>query len=178
MQDSQCTCRLVQICTCKPCKLVLRTDKKKRRLLCVQQVCKSCDDGLCTYQAFCKICCKQAGSKITTLFGQAAAGQANRLGYKRANCRDHQLGSLLQSSQGCQGAFTMLAAFEDIRFRPTRWTVLGFPDHVLASYAQPSPNPGQLQMTTPFPMTLPTCPLPATYKRRHGLHAVNKHLAQ
>ena len=36
--------------------------------------------------------------------GQAAAGQARRLGYKRAKRRDHQLGSLLQSSQACQGA--------------------------------------------------------------------------
>ena len=71
----------------------------------------------------------------------------------------------------------MLAAFEDIRLRPNSMTVLAFPDHVLATYAQPSPNPVQLQMTTPFPMTLPACQLPADYKQRHGLHAVNKHLA-
>ncbi|DBA92339.1 TPA: hypothetical protein ACH3X1_003068 [Trebouxia sp. C0004] len=35
----------------------------------------------------------------------------------------------------------MLAAFEDIRVRPNSLTVLAFPDHVLAPYAQPSPNP-------------------------------------
>ncbi len=34
--------------------------------------------------------------------GQAAADQARRLGYKRAKRRNHQLGSLLQSSQACQ----------------------------------------------------------------------------
>ena len=71
----------------------------------------------------------------------------------------------------------MRAAFEDIRSRPNSMTVLAFPDHVLAPYAQPSPNPVQLQMTTPFPVTLPTCQLPADYKQRHGLHSVNKHLA-
>ena len=26
-------------------------------------------DGLCTYQAFCSICCKQAGNKFTTFSG-------------------------------------------------------------------------------------------------------------
>ena len=71
----------------------------------------------------------------------------------------------------------MLAAFEDIRSWPNSMTVLAFPDHVLAPYAQPSLNPVQMQMTTPFPVTLPTCQLRADYKKRHGLHAVNKHLA-
>ncbi|DBA81082.1 TPA: hypothetical protein ACH3X2_000805 [Trebouxia sp. C0005] len=71
----------------------------------------------------------------------------------------------------------MQAAFEDIRSRPNSMTVVAFPDHVLAPYAQPKSNPVQLQMTTPFPVTLPTCQLPADYKQRHGLHAVNKHLA-
>ena len=36
-------------------------------------------------------------------------------------------------------------------------TVLAFPDHVLAPYAQPSPSPVKLQMSMPFPVTLPTC---------------------
>ena len=71
----------------------------------------------------------------------------------------------------------MLAAFEDIRSRPNSMTVLAFPDHILGPYAQPSPNPVQLQMTTPFPVTLPTRQLPADYKQRHGLHAVKNHLA-
>ncbi|DBA68083.1 TPA: hypothetical protein ACH3X2_013956 [Trebouxia sp. C0005] len=71
----------------------------------------------------------------------------------------------------------MQAAFEDIRSRPDSMTVLAFPDRVLAPYAQPSPNPVQLQMTTPFPVTLPTCQLPADYQQRHGLHAMNKHRA-
>ena len=42
----------------------------------------------------------------------------------------------------------MLAAFEDIRLRPDSLTVPAFPDHVLNPYAQPSPSPVQLQMTT------------------------------
>ncbi len=70
----------------------------------------------------------------------------------------------------------VLVAFEDIKSKPNSMTVLAFPDHVLAPYAQPSPNLVHLQMTTPFPVTLPTCQLPAD-KQRHGLHAVNKLLA-
>ena len=105
--------------------------------------------------------------------GQAAAGQARRLGYKRAI----SLAVCCKALKLAKVPAAMLAAFEDIRSRPNSMTVLAFPDHVLAPYAQPSPNPVQLQMTTPFPVTLPTCQLPATYKQRHGLHAVNKHLA-
>ena len=69
MQGSQYTFRLVQICTPEPCKIVLMTDKRKRRLLCIVQVFKSCVDGLCSYQAFYRICCKQAGNKFTMLSG-------------------------------------------------------------------------------------------------------------
>ncbi len=78
MQGSQYTFRLVQICTPEPCKIVLMTDKRKRRLLCMVQVYKSCVDGLCTYQAFYRICCKQAGNKFTMLSGlQARQGAWN-----------------------------------------------------------------------------------------------------
>ena len=57
-------------------------------------------------------------------------------------------------------------------------TVLAFPDHLLTSYAQPSPNPVQLQTTVPFPVTLVLfCQLLADYKQRHCLHPVSKHLA-
>lgn len=48
------------------------------------------------------------------------------VGYKHAKCRDHLLGSLLQSCQGCQGASCyhsiMLAAVEDIRLKPDHTT--------------------------------------------------------
>ncbi len=64
MQGSRYTFRLVQICTPKPCKLVLMTDKKKRRL-CMRQVYNSYVGGLCTYQAFYRICCKQASNRFT-----------------------------------------------------------------------------------------------------------------
>ncbi len=69
MQGSQYTFRLVQICTPEPCKLVLMTNKKKRIVLCIRQVYKSCVDGLCTCQAFYRICCKQAGNRFTMLSG-------------------------------------------------------------------------------------------------------------
>ena len=71
----------------------------------------------------------------------------------------------------------MLAAFEDIRLRSNSMTMLAFLSRVLAPYAQPCPDLVQLQLTVPFPLTLPTCQLPADYKQRHGLHAKNKHLS-
>ena len=95
---------------------------------------------------------------------QASAGQAKRLGVQACRtsislafcCKAPKLASLPAA---------MLAASEDIRSRPNSMTVSAFPDHLLAPYAQPSPNPVQLQMTKPFPVTLPTCQLPADYKQ-------------
>lgn len=179
MQGSQYTFRLVQICTPEPCKIVLMTDKRKRRLLCMVQVYKSCVDGLCTYQAFYRICCKQAGNKFTMLSGldKQLLVKLGGLDTSVPNVATISLAVCCKALKLARVPAAMLAAFEDIRSRPNSMTVLAFPDHVLAPYAQPSPNPVQLQMTTPFPVTLPTCQLPADYKQRHGLHAVNKHLA-
>ncbi len=179
MQGSQYTFRLVQICTPEPCKLVLMTDKKKRRVLCMRQVYKSCVDGLCTYQAFYRICCKQAGNRFTMLSGldKQLLVKLGGLDTSVPNVAAISLAVCCKALKVTRVPAAMLAAFEDIRLRPNSMTVLAFPDHVLAPYAQPSPNPVQLQMTTPFPVTLPACQLPANYKQRHGLHAVNKHLA-
>jgi len=179
MQGSQYTFRLVQICTPEPCKIVLMTDKRKRRLLCMVQVYKSCVDGLCTYQAFYRICCKQAGNKFTMLSGldKQLLVKLGGLDTSVPNVATISLAVCCKALKLARVPAAMLAAFEDIRSRPNSMTVLAFPDHVLAPYAQPSPNPVHLQMTTPFPVTLPTCQLPADYKQRHGLHAVNKHLA-
>ncbi len=180
MQGSLYTFRLVQICTPEPCKIVLMTDKRKRRLLCMVQVYKSCVDGLCTYQAFYRICCKQAGNKFTMLSGldKQLLVKLGGLDTSVPNVATISLAVCCKALKLARVPAAMLAAFEDIKSRPNSMTVLAFPDHVLAPYAQPSPNPVQLQMTTPFPVTLPTCQLPADYKQRHGLHAVNKHLAE
>ncbi len=180
MQGSLYTFRLVQICTPEPCKIVLMTDKRKRRLLCMVQVYKSCVDGLCTYQAFYRICCKQAGNKFTMLSGldKQLLVKLGGLDTSVPNVATISLAVCCKALKLARVPAAMLSAFEDIKSRPNSMTVLAFPDHVLAPYAQPSPNPVQLQMTTPFPVTLPTCQLPADYKQRHGLHAVNKHLAE
>ncbi|DBA87060.1 TPA: hypothetical protein ACH3X2_000303 [Trebouxia sp. C0005] len=179
MQGSQYTFRLVEICTPEPCKLVLMTDKRKRRLLCMVQFYKSCIDGLCTYQAFYRICCKQAGNKFTMLSGldKQLLVKLGGLDTNVPNVANISLAVCCKALKIARVPAAMQAAFEDIRSRPNSMTVLAFPDHVLAPYAQPSPNLVQLQMTTPFLVTLPTCQLPADYKQRHGLHAVNKHLA-
>ena len=169
MQGSQYTFRLVQICTPEPCKIVLMTDKRKRRLLCMIQVYKSCVDGLCTYQAFHRICCKQAGNKFTMLSGldKQLLVKLGGLDTSVPKVATIRLAVCCKALKLARVPAAMLAAFEDIRSRSNSMTVLAFPDHVLAPYAQPSPNPVQLQMTTPFPVTLPTCQLPADYKQRH-----------
>ncbi|KAL3136159.1 hypothetical protein ABBQ32_007176 [Trebouxia sp. C0010 RCD-2024] len=77
----------------------------------------------------------------------------------------------------CKVPAAVLHAFDDIRLKPASQVVLGLPEHILAAHAQPSPNPVQLQMTTPFPVTLPECALPADFKKQHGLLAKpHKHL--
>jgi len=43
------------------------TNKRKRRLLCMQQVYEPSVVELCTYQAFYKISCKQASNKFGVL---------------------------------------------------------------------------------------------------------------
>ena len=175
MQGSQYTFRLVQIFTLELCKM---TDKKKRRLLCMQQVYKSCVGGLCTYQAFYIICIKQAGSKLTMLAGvdKQLLVKLGCLTTSMPNVATISLAVCCKALKLARVPAAMLAAFEDIRSRPNSMTVLAFPDHVLAPYAQPSPNPVQLQMTTPFPVIVPTCQPPTVYKQRHVLCAVNKHL--
>ncbi|DBA88821.1 TPA: hypothetical protein ACH3X1_016439 [Trebouxia sp. C0004] len=143
MQGSQYTFRLVQICTPEPCKLVLMTDKKKRRLLCMVQVYKSCVDGLCTYQAFYRICCRQAGNKFTMLSGldKQLLVKLGGLDTSVPNVATVSLAVCCKALKLARVPAAMLAAFEDIRLRPNSLTVLAFPDHVLAPYAQPSPNP-------------------------------------
>ncbi len=158
MQGSQYTFRLVQICTPEPCRIVLM---RKRRLLCMHmvQVYKSCDDGLCKYQAFYRICCKQADNKFTMLSGldKQLLVKLGGLDTSVPNVATISLAVCCKALKLARVPAAMLAAFEDIRSRPNSMTVLAFPDHVLAPYAQPSPNPVQLQMTTPFAVTLPTC---------------------
>jgi len=81
------------------------TDKKKRRLLCMVQVYKSCADELCIYQAFHRFCCKQAGSKFTMLSGLDKQLQVKLGGLDTSvQSVNHQLCNLLQSSQACQSA--------------------------------------------------------------------------
>ena len=65
----------------------------------------------------------------------------------------------------------VLHAFDDIRLNPASQAVLEQPEHILAAHGQPSPNPVQLQMTTPFKVTLPECALPAEFNKQHGLLA-------
>ncbi len=155
------------------------TDKRKRRLLCMVQVYKSCVDGLCIHQASYRICYKQAGNKFTMLSGldKQLLVKLGGLDTSVPNVATISLAVCCKALKLARVPAAMLAAFEDIRSRPNSMTVSAFPDHVLTPYAQPSPNPVQLQMTTVFPVTLPTCQLPADYKQRHGLHAGNKHFA-
>ena len=124
------------------------TDKKKRRLLCMVQVYTSCVHGLCTYQAFYRICCKQAGNKFTMLSGLDKQLLVKLRGWDTSmpNVVTISLTVCCKALKVARVPAAMLPAFEDIRLRPNSMTMLAFPDHALAPYAQPSPIPGQLQI--------------------------------
>ncbi len=126
-----------------------------------------------------RICCKQAGNKFTMLsgLGKQLLVKLGGLDTSVPNVATISWAVCCKALKLARVPAARLAAFDDIRSWPNSMTVLAFPDHVPAPYAQFSTNPVQLQMTTPFPVTLPTCQLPADYKQRHVLHVVNKHLA-
>ena len=178
MKGSEYTFKFVQVCTPEPSKLVVMYNKRQQRLLCLKQVYNSCVDGLCNYQAFYRICCKQASNKLHMLSGldKQLLVRLGGLSSSVPNVALISLAVCCKVLKICKVPAVMLAAFEKLRLRPDSITVLALPDHVLAPCAQPSPNPVQLQMTTPFPVTLPDCQLPADYKQKHGLKAKHKHL--
>ena len=95
--------------------------------------------------------------------GQITAGCACRHG-----CQCHQCCRALKL---CRVPAAVLHPFDEVRLKPASQVVLELPEHILAAHAQPSLNPVQLQMTTPFPVTLPECVLPADSNKQHGLLA-------
>lgn len=178
MAVSQYTFKLVQVSTPEPSKLVLMYDRRQRKMLCLRQVYTTFVDGLCNYQVFYKACCKQSKDNLTILSGLDKQ-LLLKLGGLNACVPNVALVSLpacCKVLRICRVPASILDAFEQLRLSPATMTVLALPDDVLAPCAQPIPDPVQLHMTTPFPVTLPECQLPADYKKRHGLHAKHQHL--
>ena len=178
MEGSQYTFKLVQLCTPEPNKLVVMYDKRQRRLLCLRQVYTLFVDGLCNYQAFYRACCKQSSGNLTLLCGGDKQMLVKLGGLKACvpNVALVSLAACCKILKICKVHATVLSAVEQLRLNPGSVTVLALPDHVLASCVVSSPDQCELQMTTPFPVTLPLCQLPADYKQKHGLHAKNQHL--
>ena len=170
MNVSEYTFKLVQVCLPEPRKLVVMCNKQK--WVCPRQVYKSCLDGLLpSYQSFFRVCSKLNKHQSTLLTGQdkqllvALAG----LDVSVPNVAVVSLAVCCNALKLCKVPAAVLHAFDDIRLRPANQVVLEMPEHVLAAHAQPSPNPVQLQMSTPFPVTLPECQLPADFNKRHSL---------
>ncbi|KAL3163440.1 hypothetical protein ABBQ32_009816 [Trebouxia sp. C0010 RCD-2024] len=180
MSSSEYTFKLVQVCLPEPSKLVVMCDKRKRQCVCLCQVYKSCLDGLLpNYQAFYRVCSRLTKHQSTLLSGQdkqllvALAGMDVSVPHVAVV----SLAVCCRALKLCKVPAAVLHAFDDIRLKPASQVVLGLPKHILAAHAQPSPNAVQLQMTTPFPVTLPECALPADFKKQHGLLAkLHKHL--
>ncbi|KAL3160753.1 hypothetical protein ABBQ32_010661 [Trebouxia sp. C0010 RCD-2024] len=180
MSSSEYTFKLVQVCLLEPSKLVVMCAKRKRQCVCLCQVYKSCLDGLLpNYQAFYRVCSRLTKHQSTLLSGQdkqllvALAGMDVSVPHVAVV----SLAVCCRALKLCKVPAAVLHAFDDIRLKPASQVVLGLPEHILAAHAQPSPNPVQLQMTTPFPVTLPECELPADFKKQHGLLAKpHKHL--
>ncbi|KAL3144600.1 hypothetical protein ABBQ32_004324 [Trebouxia sp. C0010 RCD-2024] len=182
MSSSEYTFKRVQVCLPEPSKLVVMCDKRKRQCVCLCQVYKSCLDGLLpNYQAFYRVCSRLTKHQSTLLSGQdkqllvALAGMDVSVPHVAVV----SLAVCCRALKLCKVPAAVLHAFDDIRLKPASQVVLGLPEHILAAHAQPSPNPVQLQMTTPFPVTLPECALPADFKKQHGLLAkLHKHLVR
>ena len=174
MQGSEYTFKLVQVSLPEPSKLVLMCDKRKRRWVCMRQVYKSSLDGLLpNYQAFYRACSRLNKNHFTLLAGQdqQLLIKLGGLDHSVPNVAIISLAVCCQALKLCRLPTAAVDAFDEIRLRPASQIILDLPDHVLAACAQPSPNPVQLQMTTPFPVTLPDCQLPTDHKKRHGLLA-------
>ncbi|KAL3131991.1 hypothetical protein ABBQ32_008615 [Trebouxia sp. C0010 RCD-2024] len=180
MSSSVYTFKLVQVCLPEPSKLVVMCDKRQRQCVCLCQVYKSCLNGLLpNYQAFYRVCSRLTKHQSTLLSGQvkqllvALAGMDVSVPHVAVV----SLAVCCRALKLCKVPAAVLHAFDDIRLKPASHVVLGLLEHILAAHAQPSPNPVQLQMTTPFPVTLPECALPADFKKQHGLLAKpHKHL--
>ena len=180
MSGSEYTFKLVQVCLPEPSKLVVMCDKRKHQCVCLCQVYKSCLDGLLpNYQAFYRVCSKLNKNQSTLLSGHdkqllvALAG----MDVSVPNVAVVSLAVCCRALKLCRVPAVVSHAFDDIRLKPASQVILDLPEHILAAHAQPSPNPVQLQMTTPFPVTLPECVLPADFNKQHGLLANHyKHL--
>jgi len=180
MDGSKYTLKLVHLCTPHPTKLIVMYDKQQRRMLCPRQVYNSTLDGLCNYPAFYKACCRQTRGRLPMLSGldKQLLVRLGGLSVCVSNVALVSLAACCKALKSCNLPAVVLDAFEQLRSSPATTTVLPTPDHVQVLCAQPSPNPVQLQMSTPFPLTLPECQLPADYKQRHGLHAKHQYLVR
>ncbi|KAL3135446.1 hypothetical protein ABBQ32_007627 [Trebouxia sp. C0010 RCD-2024] len=139
-------------------------------MVCLCQVHNSCLDGLLpNYQAFYRVCSRLTKHLQSTLL----SGQDKQLLVALAGMNvsvPHvaivSLAVCCRALKLCKVPAAVLHAFADIRLKPASQVVLGLPEHILASHAQPSPHPVQLQMTSPFPV-----------RCQHGLLAKpHKHL--
>lgn len=174
MNASQYTFKLVQVCMPEPSKVVVMCDKRKRQFVCLCQVYKSCLDGLLpSYPSFYRVCSRVSKHQLTLLSGQdkqlliALAG----MDVSVPNVAVVSLAVCCKALKVCRVPAAVVHAFDGIRLQPASQVVLELPEHILAAHAQPSPNPVQLQMSTPFPVNLPECELPADFKKQHGLLA-------
>ena len=178
MPGCEYTYQLVQISTPQAIQLVVMSNRRHARFLCVSQVHKAClrSPLVCSHDKFWRACCKvnkhtvlDGDDKVmlSKLGGLSNAASRGTIVTVAACCKAlQQLGDIIPAD--------MLAAFNDLKNNPASQIVLALPDHVMAPCAQPSTNPSQLQMALPFPTTLPDIQLPPTFKKRYGLCASHK----
>lgn len=173
MPGSMYTYALVQISIPDPVSLVVITNKSLTRYVSVPGFYQAClaNTDTCSYKHFYD-CCRSVNA-LHHLQGDDARMLA-RLGGLRSAAAKSCIVTLTvccKVLQQLSPSSALSEAMLSLKDSPASQTVLALPDHVMAACAQPSTNPPELQMTTPFPTTLPDFQLPANYRQRYGLQS-------
>ena len=181
MEGSTYTYKLVELNVPTPLQLVVITSPRSNsnRFVCVRQVAELCLPEGVSHRSFHRACCNN--SKPTLLRGEDRKLLC-QLGGLRVTAPTATIVTLAACYKALQKdrfnvPNAVLTAFNSLKSSPQSHTVLPFPSHITAACFQPSTNPTGIQMTVPFPSTLPECQLPANWKKKLGLLANhNKHL--
>ena len=170
------TYKLIQLSIPNAIKLVVMSNRLQARFISVPQVWRTCLQSpmVCTYDSFWRACCKTNKHTVISGDDKAMLSKLGGLSNVAAHGTIVTVAACHKALQQFNISPELLAAFHDLKQNPASQTVLALPDHVMAACAQPSTNPSQLQMATPFPTTLPEFQPPAKIIKRYGLNAKHK----
>ena len=178
MEGSVYTYKLVQLNVPTPMNLIVIISPRSssNRFVCVRQVADLCLPEGASYRNFHRACCQKNSPTILRGGDSKLLCKLGGISVTTATASIVTLAACYKALQkDCfKVPTTVLTAFSSLKSSPEGQTVLPLPSHITAACSQPSTIPFDIQMTTPFPTTLPECQLPANFNRKHGLLANHK----